>query len=311
MNRMAFLDNSKIRQIKKDKGLYILVLLPIIYYLVFWYYPMAGLQIAFKNYKFSTGIWGSPWADSFGMGNFLKLFANSDFLEIVLNTVSVNVLTLIFSFPIPIILAILLNECRLPRYKSLVQSFSFLPHFISTAAVISIITVMLSPESGIVNNIMSTLGFERIYFRMRPEWFRPLYIMTNIWQEAGFSAIIYLAALSGINQEIYEVAEIDGASRLSRIWYISIPSILPTIIILLIMAVGKIMNIAFERVLLLQTPTNLDVSETLQTFIYKTGIINGRFSYSAAAQFFDRGIGLILTLFANSISKKLSKISLW
>jgi putative aldouronate transport system permease protein len=272
---------------------------------------MYGVLIAFKDYKFKLGILKSPWTDNFGLWHFIRFFSSQSSWTIIKNTLILSIWSLIWGFPAPIVLAILLNECKLTRYKKVVQTVSYMPHFISVVAIVGMMTLLLSPRDGAINNVIKGLGFQPIYFMAETRWFRPVYVISNIWQGAGFGAIIYLAALSNVSVELYEAATIDGASRIQRIWHVSIPGILPTITILLILSAGNILDVSFEKTLLMQNGLNIGVSEVIDTFVYKVGLLGGEFSYSTAVGLFKTTVGLIMLIVVNRVSSWLSETALW
>lgn len=298
-------------RIRKDRALLLMLALPLAYYALFHYQPMYGILIAFKDYRFKAGILRSPWTDNNGFWHFIRFFSSRNSWIIIKNSLLLSVWSLICGFPAPIILAILLNECRLRKFKKVVQTVSYMPHFISVVAIVGMMTLLLSPRDGAINNVIKGLGLEPIYFMAETVWFRPVYVISNIWQGTGFGAIIYLAALSGVSQELYEAATIDGASRIQRIWHVSIPGILPTITILLILSAGNIMDVSFEKTLLMQNGLNIGVSEVIDTFVYKVGLLGGEFSYSTAVGLFKTTVGLVMLVTVNKISSWLSETALW
>ena len=310
LNKLSRFQNVK-RQVKKEKTFLLLLVLPVIYFIIFRYIPIYGIQLAFKEYNWKLGVTRSPWADKYGLYYFIAFFRNPDCLKIFRNTILLNLYGLIFAFPIPIIVALLLNECPLRAYKKAVQTISYMPHFISTAAIVGLAAVMLSPQSGIVNRVLARIGIKPVYFLLMPQWFRPIYIGTGIWQNAGFGAIIYLAALAGINEELYEAAIADGASRFRRIWHISLPGIRHVVVILLILQIGSFMSVGFDKAFLLQNGGNMDVSEIIATYVYKVGILTGKFSYGTAVGFFNNVINFLLLLVVNRISRAATEVSLW
>jgi len=309
------------RSFRRYWDLYLLLILPIIYFCVFKYKPMEALIIAFKDYKIKLGYLASPWAKEFNMEtglsqiniftHFIRFFKSAYFGQILWNTVSLSVLQLLFGFPIPILLALIMNEIKKNRVKKTLQMVTYLPHFISTVVLIAIVQAMVAPQTGIFNKIIMALGGEGVYFISKPEWFKPLYIISGIWQNAGYSSIIYLATLTNIDPQLIEAAKIDGANRLKVIWHIMIPGILPTAITLLIINFGKVMNVGFEKVYLMHNSMNASVSEVISTYIYKQGIESNQYSYSTAVGLFNAVINIILLVVVNKISKKVSDTSLW
>lgn len=294
-------------RIWKYRHYYLLILPAIVYVLIFNYGPLYGLQIAFKNYKFSLGMWGSKFV---GFRNFIDFFSVYNFWDLITNTLMLSLYEIVVGFPIPIFVALVLNEMG-TRSKRVVQTVLYAPHFISTVVIVGIINVMLSPSMGVVNTVIEALGGESIYFMGRPEYFRHIYAWSGIWQEMGWSAIIYLAALSSVDPAHLEAAEIDGASRLQKIRYINIPTIMPTIIITLILKLGRIITVGYEKVYLLQNSLNLDVSEVISTYVYKRGIVDSSYSFSTAVGLFNNVVNVTMLLIVNKIAKKVSDTSLF
>lgn len=301
--------NSKklARRVWNHRDYYLMLLPAVVYVLIFKYAPMYGLQIAFKNYKMSLGFADSPWV---GLQNFKNFFNGYNFWSLLRNTLVLSVYLLVVDFPIPIIVALLINELK-GRYKTFVQTVLYAPHFISTVVLVGMICVMFSMSYGVVNTVLVNLGFDKVYFMGKPQYFRHLYVWSSVWQGMGWGAIIYLAALSGIDPGLHEAASIDGATRLQRIIHINIPSILPTIMIMFIMRMGTILTVGYEKVYLLQTDLNIEMSEVISTYVYKRGIINTNYSFSTAVGLFENVINIILLVLANQISKKLTKSSLF
>ncbi len=287
---------------------YLLVIPPLLFLFFFNYLPMAGLQVAFKNFNASKGIWGSDWV---GMQHFNRFFGAYNFSRILSNTLLLSLYNLAVSFPIPIIFALMLNEIPSKRFQKSVQMVSYAPHFISTVIVVSMLNQFLSLRFGFVNNMLAALGLERVNFLAQSGMFRSIYVWSDVWQHTGYRAVIYIAALSTIDPALYEAAKIDGASRIQRIRYIDIPSLLPTAVILLILDVGRIMNLGVDKILAMQNPANMSVSEVISTHVYNIGIINADFSYASAIGLFNSVINLVLILLVNYIAKKLSDTSLW
>lgn len=295
-------------QVKRNYQLYLFLLPIILVYLVFKYYPMYGVQIAFKDFSPSQGVWGSEWV---GFKHFFDFFDSYNFWTIITNTLSLSFLSLLFGFPAPIIIAIMLNQMLSKRYKKFIQTVIYAPHFISTVVLVGMLGVFLSPNSGIVNHIITLFGGEPILFMADEGWFRPLYILSGIWQETGFSTIIYLAALAGVNPELHEAAIMDGASKWKRVWYVDIPGILPTIVILLILALGNIMSIGFEKAFLMQNDLNYAASNIIPTYVYELGIQKAQYSFSTAVGLFNSAINIVLIVTVNRIARKLTETSLW
>ena len=293
--------------IKQAKTYYLLMLPALIYVLIFCYQPMYGLQIAFKDYKGVFGISGSPWV---GLTHFISFFKGYYFWRLMKNTLIISLYSMVVSFPLPIILALLLNEVT-SKLRKASQTILYAPHFISTVVLVGMINVMFSPSIGIVNHLIEALGGERIYFLAQPSMFRHIYVWSGAWQETGWGAVIYIAALAGVSPELHEAATIDGASRLQRMIHINLPSILPTIMILLIMRIGSLVNVGYEKVYLLQNSLNQEVSEVISTYVYKRGILNTSYSFSSAVGLFNNIINVALLLLANAFSRKATETSLF
>ncbi len=288
--------------------LYLFLLPTLLYFGIFHYGPLYGAQIAFRDYLGALGIWGSPWV---GLGNFARFFSSAFFTNLLTNTVSLSLLILVFSFPMPVILALMLNQIGNQKYKRIVQTVSYAPHFISMVVFVGMLFLFTSPSVGIINILAEKIGLPRIYYMGNVAWFRPVYVLSDIWQETGWGAIIYLAALSGINPELYEAATIDGATKFQRILHIDIPAILPTVTILLVLRVGAIMSLGFEKAFLMQTPLNLDYSEIISTYVYKVGLQGAQFSFGSAVGLFNSVINLALLLIVNRAARALGGTSLW
>ncbi|MEM9629636.1 MAG: ABC transporter permease subunit [Pseudomonadota bacterium] len=280
----------------------------IIWFLVFLYKPMYGLQIAFKDFSIFRGVAESPWV---GFEHFETLFANSQFIRAIKNTVIISAYTLVFGFPVPIILALMFNEVLNATFKRTAQTIVYLPHFISTVIIAGIVITAFSPSAGIVNTMLGWLGIDSIYFLTKPEWFRPIFVGSGIWQEAGFTSIIFLAAIAGVNPSLYESAVVDGASRWQMMWKITIPSIMPTILIMLIIRIGNIMEVGFELIILLYQPATYQTADVINTFIFRQGLESGQYDLAAAAGLFNAVVAFILVMIANTISKRVSRTSLW
>ncbi|MEM7045564.1 MAG: ABC transporter permease subunit [Pseudomonadota bacterium] len=280
----------------------------IIWFLVFLYKPMYGLQIAFKDFSIFRGVAESPWV---GFEHFETLFANSQFIRAIKNTVIISAYTLVFGFPVPIILALMFNEVLNATFKRTAQTIVYLPHFISTVIIAGIVITAFSPSAGIVNTMLGWLGIDSIYFLTKPEWFRPIFVGSGIWQEAGFTSIIFLAAIAGVNPSLYESAVVDGASRWQMMWKITIPSIMPTILIMLIIRIGNIMEVGFELIILLYQPATYQTADVINTFIFRQGLESGQYDLAAAAGLFNAVVAFVLVMIANTISKRVSRTSLW
>lgn len=293
---------------KREWQLYAMLLPTIIWMLVFLYKPMYGLQIAFKDYSVFRGVAASPWI---GLEHFETLWSNDQFIRAVRNTVYISGLSLLFGFPMPILLALMFNEVLREWFKKTAQTIVYLPHFISSVIIAGIVITGFSPSAGIVNTVLEWFGGESIYFLTRPEWFRPIFVGTTIWQEAGFQSIVYLAAIAGVSPTLYESAVVDGASRWQMMWKITIPSILPTIIIMLIIRIGNMLEVSFEMIILLYQPATYETADVVNTFIYRQGLQGGQYDLAAAAGLFNAVVAFVLVMTANSISKRYSRTSLW
>lgn len=299
---------GKWAMVRRDYQLYIMVLPVIIYYILFMYKPMYGLQIAFKDYSLFKGILGSPWC---GWKHFINFFRGPFFLRTLKNTLWLSILGLIVNMPAQITLALLFNELRRGVFKSAVQTISYLPHFISTVVIAGIVTNFLAPSNGLINIIIDKLGGEKIYFLTKPEYFRAIFTAMNVWAGTGFGTIIYMAALAGIDSCLYEAAIIDGAGKLSQVIHVTLPGILPTVIIMLIMNIGNLLNVGYEAIILLYQPATYETSDVISTYVYRSGIVEGHYDFSTAVGLFNAVVALILTTAANIISRKTAEISLW
>ena len=294
-------------RIWKSKDYYLMLLPAVILVIMFNYAPLYGLQIAFKNYKVSLGVGGSPWI---GLKNFTDFFQSYYFGTLLKNTLLLSLYTLVVGFPIPIIIALILNELK-GNFKKFTQTVLYAPHFISVVVLVSILNAMLSPSQGVVNTILEMFGMERNYFMANPEYFRHLYVWSGVWQGMGWGAIIYLAALSGVDPSLHEAADMDGATRIQKIIHINLPAIMPTIIIMLILRMGEIASVGYEKVYLMQNSMNVETAEVISTYVYKRGIINSNYSFSTAVDLFNNVVNVILVLIANEICKRVSETSLF
>ena len=295
-------------EVKRHWQLYLMLVLPITYLIIFAYLPMGGAIIAFKDYSIRGGIWGSDWV---GLKHFRNFFTTPDFRNLMRNTLALSLYSLIISFPMPILLALAINEMRGRHYKKVVQMVTYLPYFISTVVLVGIMQNILSVRTGLVNNVITLFGGTAVDFMGKPELFRSLYVWSGVWQGMGYSAVIYIAALASVDTSQVEAAIIDGAGRFARVWNVDIPAIMPTIVIQLILAVGSIMSLGFEKVYLMQNPVNMQYSEIISTFVYKRGLINFQYSYATAVGLFNSVCNLVLIVLANMFSKKVNETSLW
>lgn len=288
--------SQPLKQIRKHWQLYLVILPSMVYILVFKYYPMVGVQIAFKDFNIIKGIWGSEWV---GLEHFIGFIHNPNFWLLIKNTLGISLYGLAIGFPAPILLALALNEIRNGIFKKSVQMVTYAPFFISTVIMVSIIIVNLSPNVGVVSKLYTILGWEPVDFMGIPSFFKSIYVWSDVWQHTGYGAIIYLAALSGVNPELYEAAKVDGASRVQKIMNVDIPSIIPVTVVMLVLNVGNIMKLGFEKIYLMQNPLNLSTSEVISTYVYKVGLIGADFSFSAAVGLFNSVINLVLLLIVN------------
>lgn len=296
------------RSFRRHWQLYVLMIVPIAYFIIFKYVPMTNAVIAFKDYNPVQGIWGSPWV---GWKHFEAFVSNPAFWRLLRNTFILAAYVLIASFPIPIILALALNEVRHRFFKRSVQMITYAPYFISTVVIISMTILILSPRIGLLNKGLNMFGIASVDFLGDAEFFRNIYVVTDIWQTTGYSAVIYMAALAGVDQSLYEAARVDGASRIQKIIHVDIPALLPTATIIMILGVGNIMAIGFEKAFLLQNPLNLSQSEIIATYVYKTGLLNADFSLATAIGLFNSVINLILLLIVNAVAKRVTGNGLW
>lgn len=295
-------------KMKRSWELYCLVLLPVLYLLIFKYIPMVGVQIAFKDYNIIKGIWDSPWV---GLKYFEMFFESPNFWLLIKNTIGISFYSLLAGFPVPILLALALNEIRNGMFKRSVQMVTYAPHFISTVVMVSMIILMLTPHVGVVERLFVFLGLPTTNFMGVPHLFKSIYVWSGVWQEMGYASIIYIAALAGVDPALYEAARIDGASRFKKIIYIDLPSLIPITIIMLILSLGSVMGVGFEKIFLMQNSLNLSSSEVISTYVYKVGLIGANFSFSAAVGLFNSVINLILLLIVNFVARRVSQTSLW
>lgn len=296
------------RSVLKNRYLWLLAIPGLIYYIIFHYIPMYGAIIAFKDFSMGKGILGSEWA---GFKYFIQYFSAFDFLRTLRNTLMISFYTLIFGFPAPIILAILLNELRFRKFRKFIQTLSYIPHFLSTVIVVGILVNLVNPINGIVNEFVKLFGGEPINFMGESQWFRPLYVASNIWQYAGWTSIIYLAALSGIDPILYESAVIDGANRLQSLFRITLPSLLPTVTIMFIVRMGRLMSIGMEKILLMYSPGTYETADVIATYVYRRGLLGMQYSFGAAVGLFNSVINITFLLFFNYISRRYSETSLF
>jgi len=310
--RLESLPKRKLRwkDISKNWELYLYVALPLAWLFIFMYYPMYGNIIAFKRFNPAMGILGSRWV---GLANFQRFFRSYKFLQIFWNTFIINVYEVVAAFPIPIILALLIHYCPMPRYKRAAQMVTYAPHFISVVVMVGIIFKLLGPRIGLVNMLLQAMGLKQVEFLGSAPMFRHVFVWTGIWQTMGWGSIIYLAALAGVAPELHESATVDGANIWQRMWHIDLPGIAPTVIILLILRLGAMLYVGFEKIFLMQNNLNIQTSEVIQTYVYKIGLAssNPNFSYAAAIGLFNNVISFVLLIVVNRLAKKLTETSLW
>jgi putative aldouronate transport system permease protein len=292
----------------KHRWLYLMMIPGVLYFIIFRYLPMLGNVIAFQDYQPFLGFSGSPWV---GFKHFHRLFTEDTFLVLLRNTLMLFVYGFVFAFPVPILLALMLNEVQKQFYKRFIQTVIYVPHFLSWVVVVSLSYLMLTTEGGIVNNLLESIGGNKINFMLDAGWFRPLYALQSIWHDAGWGTIIYLAAIAGVDTSLYEAAQIDGASRLRQIWHITLPGIRNVVVILLILKVGDIMDLSFDHVYLMSNSMNRGVADVFDTYVYNVGILGGQFSYSTAVGLFKSVAGLIMVFLANRVAKKFGEEGIW
>ncbi len=298
------------RSLRKYWQLYLLLIPVVAYYVLFKYSPMVGAQIAFRNFKFSKGIWGSKWI---GLEHFERFFSSSQSWTLISNTLTLSVMSLLICFPLPIMLALIVNELKCARTKKLLQTITYAPHFVSTIVVVGMLMSMCSPSTGIINTLIVRLGLaeEGLYLMGSARYFRPMYIISAVWKDTGWNAIIFISALSAIDPTMYEAARVDGASRFKQLLHVTLPGILPTIIIMLILESGKVMSIGFEKVYAMQTDLNVSVSEVISTYTYKIGLERFEYDYATAIGLFNSVINFLMLLIVNGVSRRVSETSLW
>ena len=293
------------RDLRRNRHIYLMLLPVVLYYLIFHYGPMYGAVIAFQDFNPVRGVVGSPWV---GLQNFQDFFSSVYFARLIVNTLAINVLDLVFGFPAPIILALLINELRWNPFKRLVQTVTYLPHFISVIVVVGMLFDFLARD-GVVNQLLASP--DPIAFMQSPDWFRQLFVGSGIWQHVGWGSIVYLAAIATIDPQLYDAAKVDGADRFRQIWHITIPGILPTIVILLILRMGSMMAVGYEKIILMYNPLTYETADVISTYVFRRGILQADFSFSAAVGLFNSVINFGLLLAANRISRRLTEHSLW
>lgn len=296
------------KDIKRDKYLYMLMIPFLLWFVLFKYKPMYGLQIAFKDFNLFKGISGSEWV---GLEYFREFIGSEYFIRVFKNTIVINIYSLLICFPAPIILAILMNEVKNSKFRKVVQTLTYLPHFVSIVVVAGIVTTFLAPGNGLINILLEKIGLDKIYFLIKPEYFRGIFTGMNLWKETGFASIVFIASIAGIDQEMYEAAKIDGANKWKQIRNVTIPGIMPTIAVMLIMKIGNLLTVGYESIILLYQPATYKTADVISTYVYRSGLLEGRYDFATAVGLFNGVIALILVMSANKISKKLTETSLW
>jgi len=297
-----------LKTVKRNWDLYVMIFPVIAFFVIFAYLPLYGIQIAFKDFSAFKGIWDSPWV---GFKHFERFFDSYYFWRLIRNSFLLGVYSLAIGFPIPIILALMLNEVKSNRFKKFVQTITYAPYFLSTVVIVGMLFIFLSPRTGLINHIIQAFGGDPIAFMTSAGWFKTLYVFSDVWQTAGWSSIIYLASLAGIDSQLHEAAKVDGATKLQRIWHINIPGIMPTIVILLILNLGSVLSIGFEKVLLMQNNLNMSGSDIISTYVYRSGILDAQYSFSTAVDLFNSIINFILLVTVNYVARRVNDTSLW
>jgi len=307
VSKRALVKKEILRDLKVNYVVYLMVLPVVIHFLIFNYRPMVGILMAFQDFSIARGLWDSQWV---GLDNFRQFFNSIFFGRLIRNTLMISVLRLVIFFPLPIIFALCLNEVRNQYFKRIVQTISYLPFFISTVVIIGILRDFTTAD-GIITQIAVFFGDRGGALMARPEWFRTLFIGQHIWSQLGFASIIYISALAGIDQELYEAAKIDGAGRIKQTLYVTLPGLLPTITVLLILQIGQLMNVGFETILLMYSPATFETADVISTYVFRVGILESNFSFSTAVNLFNSIINFILIFTANAFSRRFSDTSLW
>ena len=295
------------KQLKRDRQLVLMLAPVIIFFILFAYYPLYGVIIAFKDFSITKGIMGSPWV---GFKYFKQFFTSPFFPRLMRNTVLISVYSLLWGFPIPILFALLINEVKSKNFKRVIQTISYLPHFISLVIVCSMVIDIFSSE-GIINDIIFGFTGKRILFLGDPKWFRTVYVASGVWQTFGWNSIIYLAAITGINPDLYEASKIDGAGRLRQIWHVTLPGIKPTIVTLLILNIGKLMSVGYEKIILLYDSSTYETADVISTYVYRSGLLNSQYSYAGAVGLFNSAINIFILVLCNWVGKKFFDVRIW
>ncbi|MEG1135020.1 MAG: ABC transporter permease subunit [Cellulosilyticaceae bacterium] len=292
----------------RDRLLYLLLIPFLLWFFVFKYMPMWGIQIAFKDFSLFKGIVASDWV---GLEHFVEFIGSEYFIRVFKNTIIISLYGLLVCFPAQIILAIMISEVTHAKFKKTVQTLTYLPHFVSVVVVAGIVTTFLSPSNGLFNIILDKLGMEKIYFLTNPDYFRGIYTTMNLWKETGFASIVFIAAISGIDTQQYEAAKMDGANKFKQIIHVTLPGILPTIVVMLIMKIGNLLSVGYESIILLYQPATYEKADVISTYVYRSGLIEGRYDFATAVGLFNSTVALVLVITANKISKKVTEPSLW
>ncbi|WP_223285682.1 ABC transporter permease [Paenibacillus sp. PL91] len=304
----GLMQTSIVKYFRKNIHYYILLFIPIVYFAIFRYGPIVGNVLAFRKYVYGGSIYGEGWV---GLKYFNMFLSDPNFWLAFRNTWQLSIYHLIITVPVSILFALLVNEIRSGKLRNVVQTISYFPNFISIVVVVGMMKELLSPTTGIINKIIGMVGIDPIFFMNEPGWFRMLYISSEVWQYTGWNSIIFLAAIASIDPQLYEAAEVDGAGRLKQIIHVTIPQIMPTIAVMYILSLGQLMNVAFEKVLLMYTPSNSQVSDVIETFVYRMGLGNSNYSYATAIGLFSGMLGLVIVIIANYLSKKVTRYSLY
>ncbi|MCZ8513830.1 sugar ABC transporter permease [Paenibacillus filicis] len=300
-SKVSFTRKSWVRDLIRDRWMYLMLLPGVVYFLIFKYVPMYGILMAFQDYKPHIGMLNSPWV---GLKHFQRFFSEPSFWQLFTNTFLLAIYNMIFFFPLPIVLSLMLNEVRKTGFRNWVQTMVYIPHFVSWVVVVGIFYLLLTTEGGVLNELLFAITGKKIAFLLEPEWFRTMIITQSIWKEVGWGTIIFLAALSGVDVQLYEAARMDGAGRWRQLWHITLPAIRSTIIILLILRLGKFLDAGFEHIFLMLTPTNREVGEVFDTYVYVKGLTQSQYSYSAAVGLFKSAVGLVLVMGSNWLAKR-------
>ncbi|QGQ94283.1 sugar ABC transporter permease [Paenibacillus psychroresistens] len=299
---------TRLKKIKANWELYLLIAPVVAYFIIFHYWPIYGVQIAFKDFSATKGIAGSPWVE---FKHFTRFFESIFFDRVIRNTIGISLYSLAVTFPLPIILALMMNEVKNKLFKKAVQNISYAPYFISQVVLVGIVILFLSPEAGVINRVIEFFGGEAKLFMADTAWFKSIFVFSGLWQGLGWGTVIYMAVLAGVDPHLIEASIVDGANKWQRIRHISIPTLIPTAIVLLILAAGNVMNVGFEKVFLLQNPQNLDSSDVIATYIYRTGLLNSQYSFAAAIGLFNSVINCTILVVVNAVARRYSSNSLW